>query len=81
MSVPNLSLLTLSESAFVLLVPFLLTFTISAFSWTESKEVEDELIAVLCCKQDDAVKEIRTCAGYLSVVTPNKADTNGSLTT
>ena len=39
--------------------------------------MEDELVVVLHCKQDDIVKEIRTCARYLSVVTPNKADTDG----
>ena len=43
---------------------------------TDSGKVEDELV-VLYCKQDeqdDVAKEIRTCARYLSVVTPNKAD-------
>ena len=44
---------------------------------TDSGKVEDELIIVLHCKQDDVVKEIRTCARYLSLVTPNKADTDG----
>ena len=44
---------------------------------TDSGKVEDELVVVLHCKQDDIVKEIRTCARYLSVVTPNKADTDG----
>ena len=37
---------------------------------THSGKVEDELVVVLNCKQDDVVK-IRTCARYLSVVTPN----------
>ena len=44
---------------------------------TDSGKVEDELFVVLYCKQDDVVKEIRTCARYLSVVTPNRADTDG----
>ena len=44
---------------------------------TNSGKVEDELVVVLYCKQDDVVKEIRTCARYLSVVTPNRADTDG----
>ena len=44
---------------------------------TDSGKVEDELVVVLYCKQDDVVKEIRACARYLSVVTPNKADTDG----
>ena len=44
---------------------------------TDSGKVEDELVVVLYCKQDGIVKEIRVCARYLSVVTPNKADTDG----
>ena len=44
---------------------------------TDSGKVEDELVVVLYCKQDDVAKEIRTCARYLSVVTPNKADSDG----
>ena len=43
---------------------------------TDSGKVEDELVVVLYCKQDDVVKEIRACAKYLTVVTPNKADTD-----
>ena len=35
------------------------------------------MFVVLYCKQDDVVKEIRTCARYLSVVTSNRADTDG----
>ena len=44
---------------------------------TDSGKVEDELVIVLHCKQDDVVKEIRACARYLTVVIPNKADTDG----
>ena len=44
---------------------------------TDSGKVEDELVVILHCKQDDVVKEIRTCARYLTVVTPNKADADG----
>ena len=44
---------------------------------TDSEKVEDELVVVLHCKQDDVVKEIRACARYMIVVTPNKADTDG----
>ena len=44
---------------------------------TDSGKVEDELVVVLYCKQDDVAKEIKTCARYLSVVTPNKADSGG----
>ena len=44
---------------------------------TDSGKVEDELVVVLYCQQDDVHKEIRSCARYLSVVTPNKADTDG----
>ena len=44
---------------------------------TDSEKVEDELVIVFHCKQDDVVKEIRACARYLIVVTPNKADTDG----
>ena len=43
---------------------------------TDLGKVEDELVVVLYCKQDDVVKEIRACARYLSVVT-HKADTDG----
>ena len=43
----------------------------------DSGKVEDELVVVLYCKQDDVVKEIRTCARYLSVATSNRADTDG----
>ena len=44
---------------------------------TDSGKVEDELVVVLHCKKDDVAKEIKACARYLSVVTPNKAGTNG----
>lgn len=39
---------------------------------TDNGKVEDELIVALYCKRDDVLKEIKSCAGYLSVVTPNK---------
>ena len=44
---------------------------------TDSGKVEDELVVVLYCQQVDVHMEIRSCARYLSVVTPNKADTDG----
>ena len=44
---------------------------------TNSGKVEDELVVVLHCKKDDVAKEIRSCARYLSVVTPDKVDTDG----
>ena len=44
---------------------------------TDSGKVEDKLVAILYCKRDDTVEEVRTCARYLSVVTPNKTDING----
>ena len=43
---------------------------------TDSGDVEDELVVLLYCKRDDVVKEIRTYARYLSVVTPNRTDTD-----
>lgn len=39
---------------------------------TDSGKVEDKLIVALYCKRDDVLKEIKSCARYLSVVTPNK---------
>ena len=44
---------------------------------TDSGKVDDELVVILYCKQDDVAKEIRTCARYLSVVTPNREDSDG----
>ena len=44
---------------------------------TDSGNIEDELIVVLYCKKDDIAKEIKSCARYLSVVTPDKANTEG----
>ena len=47
---------------------------------TDSGNVEDELIIVLYCRRDDVVKEIKACARYLSVVTPDKANSDGLVT-
>ena len=40
----------------------------------DSGKVEDKMVLVLYCKQDDVVKEIRACARCLSVFTSCKAD-------
>ena len=62
---------------------FLRSFSSSPFfsflidGTTDSGNVEDELIIVLYCKRDDIAKEIKVCARYLSVTTPDKADTEG----
>ena len=42
-----------------------------SFLITDSGKVEDKPVVVLYCKLDDVHKEIRSCARYLSVVTPN----------
>ena len=44
---------------------------------TDAGKIEDELVVALYCKKDDVSKEIKSCARYLSVVTPNKADADG----
>ena len=75
MSVPNLSLITLLKADF--LHPFFDThhfFSLLMDSTTDSGSVKDELIIVLYCKRDDVVKEIKPCARYLSVITPDKAN-------
>ncbi len=44
---------------------------------TDTGNVEDELVVALCCKKDDVSREIKSCARYLSITTPNKADADG----
>ena len=44
---------------------------------TDTGKVEDELVVALYCKRDDVLKEIKSCARYLSVVTPKTGDTGG----
>ena len=44
---------------------------------TDAGKVEDELVVALYCRKDDVSKEVKSCARYLSVVTPNKADADG----
>ena len=44
---------------------------------TDAGNLEDELFVALYCKKDDVLREIRSCARYLSVVNPEKADADG----
>ena len=44
---------------------------------TDSGNLEDELIVVLFCQKDDACGEIKSCTRYLTVVNPEKANTEG----
>ena len=39
--------------------------------------VENELFVILFCKQDDTLQEVKTCARYLCVLEPSKADADG----
>ena len=38
---------------------------------TDSGKLEDELIVVLYCQRDDAGREIKSCARYLSIEKAN----------
>ena len=44
---------------------------------TDSGNVEDELVLVQYCAQDDATQEVRSCIRFLSVEVPTKADATG----
>ena len=44
---------------------------------TDAGNLEDELVVVQFCWIDNASREVKTCARYLSVVNPDKADTSG----
>jgi hypothetical protein len=44
---------------------------------TDSGNLENELVVVQFCWRDETAKEIKSCARYLSVVNPNRADTDG----
>ena len=44
---------------------------------TNSGNLEDELIVVLYCQRDDASGEMKSCARYLTVVNPEKANAEG----
>ena len=46
---------------------------------TDVARAEDEAIVLLYCKQDDLLKEIQSCARFLSVNTANKADADDLL--
>ena len=44
---------------------------------TDKAKVENELIVLLYCAKDDKAEEMRTCARYLTVLEPVKADSDG----
>ena len=44
---------------------------------TDKGRVENELFVILFCKKDDTLKEVTTCARYLCVLEPTKADADG----
>lgn len=44
---------------------------------TDAGNVEDELVLVQYCTQDDPAQEMRSCVRYLSLEVPVKADADG----
>ena len=44
---------------------------------TDAGNVEDELVLVQYCTQDDTAQEMRSCVRYLSLEVPSKADADG----
>ena len=62
---------------------FLQSFVSSSFysflmdASTDSGNVEDELVLVQYCKHDHSAQEIRSCARFLSLQVPAKADADG----
>ena len=44
---------------------------------TDAGNVEDEVVALLHCRKDDAAEVVRSCSRYFSVQVPEKADADG----
>ncbi len=44
---------------------------------TDAGNVEDEMVLIQFCRQDDTAKEMKSCARYISVFNPDRADTDG----
>ena len=44
---------------------------------TDAGNVEDELVLIQYCSQDTAAEEMSSCARFLSLEVPTKADADG----
>ena len=44
---------------------------------TDAGNGEDELVVIFYCYKDDTAQEVRSCARYVSLEIPTKADTEG----
>lgn len=44
---------------------------------TDLGKIEDELVVAFYCQKDNVAREIKSCARYVSVVTPKKGDADG----
>ena len=51
-----------------------LYFSFLTDSSTDPDNVEDEVVALLYCRKDDATEAIKSCARYLSVQVPKKQE-------
>ena len=44
---------------------------------TDTANLEDELIVIVYCQKNDAMKCITSCARYLAVINPTRVDAQG----
>jgi hypothetical protein len=60
---------SLSESCFF--------FSLLMDGTTDTANLEDELIVIVYCRKNDAMKRITSCARYLAVINPPRVDAQG----